>query len=80
MSAQQAEPLGMFLTSAELRELTQRVQFRAQAVVLNTLGVAYKVRPDGSIIVLRAHVEHLLGGSAPSTRRHREYEIDRSAM
>ena len=78
MSAQ-AEPEGMFLTAGEVRALTDRVQRRAQICVLNSLGIEHRVRPDGGIIVLRAHVEHLLGCPTP-TRRAREYQIDRSAM
>ncbi|WP_240804925.1 DUF4224 domain-containing protein [Cupriavidus oxalaticus] len=80
MSAQASEPKGMFLTAEEVRQLTNRVQRRAQAVVLNSLGVEHKIRPDGSIIVLRAHVEHLLGAGTPAYRQEREYEIDRSIM
>ncbi|QRQ88488.1 DUF4224 domain-containing protein [Cupriavidus oxalaticus] len=70
----------MLLTTEELRELTNRVRRHAQASVLNSLGVAHRIRPDGSIIVLRAHVEHLLGASTPVHRHEPEYEIDRSIM
>lgn len=80
MSAPSFEPKGMLLTTEEVRELTNRVRRHAQAAVLNSLGVEHRIRPDGSIIVLRAHVEFLLGASAPAHRHEREYEIDRSIM
>jgi prophage regulatory protein len=52
----------MFLRAEELRELTQRRQSRSQSEMLRALGIEHKVRPDGSLIVLRAHVVKLLGG------------------
>lgn len=52
----------MFLTSDEIAQLTQRTQRRAQSTVLNFMGLVHKLRPDGSIVLLRAHVEAELGG------------------
>ncbi|MFC4339620.1 DUF4224 domain-containing protein [Cupriavidus numazuensis] len=52
----------MFLTVEELRELTQRRQRRSQVEMLRALGIEHKARPDGRLIVLRAHVVKLLGG------------------
>ena len=59
-----------FLTPDDVSEMTGKVQHRAQAKALNSLGVIYKIRADGSILVLRAHVEQLLGldGDAQSKR------------
>jgi hypothetical protein len=51
----------MFLTKDEIAEMTGRVQRRAQARDLNALGVTHKIRADGSLLVLRLHVEQLLG-------------------
>lgn len=51
----------MFLTPEEIRELTHRVKHGAQAVALNTMGIMHKIRPDGSIVVMRDHVESLFG-------------------
>lgn len=51
----------MFLTPEEIAELTDRVQRRAQRSVLNFMGIEHKVRPDGSLVVARAHVEKTLG-------------------
>jgi len=51
----------MFLTPDEMKELTRRIQHRSQARELNHLGIMHKVRADGSILVLRPHVEEILG-------------------
>ncbi len=51
----------MFLTASELRELTGRIQKHAQAEALRHMGIEHKLRPDGSVAVLRAHVEQSLG-------------------
>lgn len=53
----------MFLTDEELRELTHRQKHKAQARVLRAMGIEYKVRADGSIAVLRSHVEKEMGGA-----------------
>jgi len=57
----------MFLTDKELTELTGKRQNAARIRVLNTLGVQHKIRPDGSIAVLRAHVERVFGEKASKT-------------
>lgn len=51
----------MFLTPDELIEMTGRKQMRAQAIALTHLGIIHKIRADGKPLVLRAHVEQLLG-------------------
>lgn len=47
----------MFLTPAELVELTHRVKGAWQARELDKLGIAYRRRSDGSVIVLRTALE-----------------------
>lgn len=51
----------MFLTDDDLTELTGKRQNAARIRVLIAMGVQHKIRPDGSIAVLRAHVERLFG-------------------
>lgn len=46
------------LTHDELVDLTGRRRFTFQARVLTEMGIPYRLRPDGSIVVLRVHVVH----------------------
>jgi hypothetical protein len=52
----------MLLTNAELVELTRMRRQAAQRRVLDAIGVPYRMRPDGSLVVLRAAVDLALGG------------------
>ena len=51
----------MFLTPAELAELTGYKLPGAQVRALRAMGIEHRIRPDGRPIVLRAHVEAMLG-------------------
>ena len=53
----------MFLTRDEVKEMTGKQKCAAQAKVLNSMGIAHKVRPDGTVLVLRSHVIEQLGGN-----------------
>lgn len=53
----------LFLDSDEIRELTHRHRRSAQVEALRTIGIEHRTRPDGTLIVLRAHVEQLLGAN-----------------
>jgi len=57
----------MFLTPEDIAALTLKTQRKAQRAALNFMGIDHKIRPDGSIVVLRAHVEKVLGASMPTT-------------
>lgn len=52
----------IFLTSSEVQELTNFIHKKAQIRALRHMGIQHKVRPDGSVAVLRFHVECLLCG------------------
>ncbi|GHD59736.1 DUF4224 domain-containing protein [Jeongeupia chitinilytica] len=80
MSAPINESTKLFLSQAELQELTNRVRRTSQATVLKSLGIEHRIRPDGSVIVLRAHVERLLGGAERPGQRAKVYQIDRSTL
>ena len=69
----------MFLDADELISLTQRQRPSAQLRVLRYMGIEYKTRPDGSLAVLKDHVEHLLGGATPA-KPEKEFEPDWSAI
>lgn len=59
----------MFLDRDELVSLTSRRRRDAQLVQLRALGVEHRVRADGSLAVLKAHVEQLFGASRPPSKR-----------
>lgn len=59
----------MFLSDTELTDLTKRKRAKAQQRQLNAMGIQYKVRADGSLVVLQAHVERLFGVQEQSTRQ-----------
>lgn len=51
----------MFLSGSEITELTQRQRPTAQSDALSYMGIDHKQRPDGTLVVLRRHVEIILG-------------------
>lgn len=60
----------MFLTADELRELTCRTRSDAQRRALRAMGIEHRTRPNGSVAVLRSHVEHVLGLATGTSIRH----------
>lgn len=56
----------MFLSHADLIEMTGRKVNSAQKKVLNYMGIPYKERADGSVAVLRDTVKEQFG-CAPSS-------------
>lgn len=67
----------MFLTDQEIADLTHRQRKPAQARVLTFMGIEHKPRPDGSLAVLRSHVERILGeGAILKIRRKTEPCLD----
>lgn len=55
------------LSGDEIAQLTARVRKSSQCDILTKLGIPYKIRPDGSPVVLRAAMEVSLG-YAPKTK------------
>ncbi|WP_370634329.1 DUF4224 domain-containing protein [Methylophilus sp. Leaf408] len=53
-------------TTSPAQPLTGNKRSDAQARSLNHMGIEHKSRPDGSVVVLRAHVEKVLGLKATS--------------
>ncbi len=51
----------MFLKHAEIIQLTGKRYCNAQVRALRSMGINHAVRPDGSVLVLRSHIEALLG-------------------
>jgi hypothetical protein len=56
----------LFLTKDELVELTQRHRKSSQITVLRHMGIRHTVRPDGSILVARSHIDSVYGGKQTS--------------
>lgn len=70
----------MFLTPEELVELTHAKRSNAQVRALCMMGIEHKQRPDGSVVVLRAHVERLFGGTTTSEKPHQKIELNLAAL
>ena len=56
----------MFLSDDELSGLTGAKRRETRVRALRAMGIEHRLRPDGHVIVLRSHIEALLGG-APGT-------------
>lgn len=61
-----------FCNEADLYELTHLRRPSAQVRALRSMGIEHKVRPDGTVLVLRSHVEHLLNPVKRNTVARRE--------
>lgn len=53
-----------FLSEEEVQALTERKVRPAQVRALKTMGIEHRVRPDGSVAILRAHIFKVFDGSA----------------
>ncbi|WP_082926362.1 DUF4224 domain-containing protein [Cupriavidus sp. D384] len=65
------------LSPDELKELTHKCRSSAQVRALRAMGIEHKVRPDGSVAVLRAHVDKEMG--APKQKAVASWEPNWSA-
>jgi hypothetical protein len=72
--------MGMFLDDDELKSMTKRVQRSAQAKMLRSMGIVFKIRADGSLAVLRAHAEKEFGVSAERKPKTKEFQPNWSAI
>lgn len=70
----------MFLTEQEIIDLTGRKRHNAQRSALNAMGITSKVRADGSLVVLSAHVHKELGGSETSQTTPKQAEPNWGAL
>lgn len=53
----------LFLTDDEIFDLTKKTYSPTRIKALNALGIQHKVRGDGSIAILRAHIIKVFGGA-----------------
>ena len=71
--------LSTFLDVAEIAQLTGRTRSDAQVRALRFMGIEHKVRPDGSVAVLRSHVQQVFGDSGAAATA-KQVEPDWSAV
>lgn len=71
--------MSMFLDKDELISLTGRTRSDAQIRVLRFMGIEHKVRPNGSVAVLRSHVERTLGSEMHEVKQ-KDHEPNWAAM
>lgn len=64
----------MFLTPDELAELTGKTRRGAQSAELHALGIPFRTRRDGSIVVLRVAVQ-IAFGAAQKPEKQREPQL-----
>ena len=55
-----------FLSDEEIRALTNRKVRPSQVRALKAMGIEHRVRPDGSVAILRAHIDRVFDGSSPT--------------
>ena len=71
----------MFLTSEEVIDLTHKKHRSAQICALRCMGIEHRIRPDGSVAVLRSYIEKILGaGDSNNGRIKPEIEPNWSAV
>jgi hypothetical protein len=70
----------MFLDDGELRSMTKRVQRAAQAKMLRSMGIAFKQRADGTLAVLRMHVEKEFGAGRDRQSKAKDFEPNWSGL
>jgi hypothetical protein len=68
------------LTKDEVEALTGRHRKDAQIKALRFMGIEHRVRPDGTVAVLKSHIEVVFGGSASSPRKARHAEPNWAAL
>lgn len=71
---------GIVLTQDEIEALTGRHRKDAQVKALRYMGIEHRVRPDGSIAVLKAHIDLLLGGTVANHSRQRSQSPNWAAI
>ena len=59
------------MTDDDLYELTHKRRFSARLRALNAMGIEYRVRPDRTLAVCRAHVDAVLSGRVQFDRAPR---------
>lgn len=58
-----------FLAPEEIKDLTDKSRRPSQVKVLNSMGIQHRVRPDGSVAILRAHITKVFDGNPEAARK-----------
>ena len=61
-----------FLSYEEIQALTQRKVRTAQVRVLKAMGIEHRVRPDGSVAILRAHITKVFDGTTETKKQTKQ--------
>jgi hypothetical protein len=61
--------MSLCLTKKEIRELTLKVRYAAQARTLSQMGIRYTLRPDGSPVVLYSSLSELMASCRRKTNQ-----------
>lgn len=69
-----------FLTEDEVRALTERKVRPAQCRALKSMGIEHRVRPDGSIAILRAHIFKVFDGDSNTRSQPKAVQPNWDAM
>lgn len=72
--------MSTFLSEDELYELTKKKRRPSQITVLRFMGIDHKIRPDGSVAVMRAHAEREFGAVDQAGRARRKTTPDFSKV
>ena len=60
-----------FLSDEEVQALTNRKVRPSQVRVLKAMGIEHRVRPDGSVAILRTHITKVFDGSSDQTKKQK---------
>lgn len=66
----------MFLTNDEIIELTGRTRCDAQKKQLLMMGIEHKSRADGSLAILRSHVEQEFSGIVTPVKKQFKHNFE----
>lgn len=61
------------LTDAEIRDVTRKKRPSAQVRALRSMGIAHRMRPDGTVMVLRSSLQD---EASPSVEQESEINWD----
>ena len=69
-----------FLSEEEVQVLTLRKVRTAQVKALKAMGIEHRVRPDGSVAILRAHIFKVFDGGSVTTPKTKQAVPNWDAM